>query len=277
MTKQEYLAELNTYLMSLPLEEREDAVRFYEEYFEDAGPENEQAVIEELGKPFALAKSIICEQSAYSKSKSYANYKASKLMEGTSPTPDAAVDDTPDIMPETAEKPHTQYTAYNYSYGNETTNTEAESFYEKEQKSEMNSKYDTSYEAYKENYKAPESSYTNTSSSHTNNTDTVTFILSIVFGAIFVLPILILLFLLFVVLGMSAVGLILSSIVVGIFGFINLFASFPSGMFIIGLSLICAGLGFLFAIPAILGLFKFTPWIIKVIIKFFKKTAGGII
>ena len=34
MTKQEYLAELNTYLMSLPLEEREDAVRFYEEYFE---------------------------------------------------------------------------------------------------------------------------------------------------------------------------------------------------------------------------------------------------
>lgn len=277
MTKQEYLAELNTYLMSLPLEEREDAVRFYEEYFEDAGPENEQSVIEELGKPFALAKSIICEQSAYSKSKSYANFKASKLMEGTSPTPDAAVDDTQDIMPETAEKPHTQYTAYNYSYGNDTPNNEAESFYEKEQKSEMNSKYDTSYEAYKDNYKAPDSSYTNTSRSNTNNTDTVTFILSIVFGIIFVLPILILIFFLFVVLGFSAVGLILSSIVIGIFGIVILFANFGGGMFILGLSLICAGLGFLFAIPAILGLFKLTPWIIKVIIKFFKKTAGGII
>ena len=36
MTKQEYLAELNTHLMSLSSEERENAVRFYEEYFEDA-------------------------------------------------------------------------------------------------------------------------------------------------------------------------------------------------------------------------------------------------
>lgn len=277
MTKQEYLAELNTYLMSLPLEEREDAVRFYEEYFEDAGPENEQAVIDELGKPFALAKSIICEQSAYSKSKSYANFKASKLMEGSSPTPDAVVDDTPDIMPETTEKPHTQYTAYNYSYGNDTPNNEAESFYEKEQKSEMNSKYDTSYEAYKENYKAPESSYTNTSSSNTNNTDTVTFILSIVFGAIFVLPILIMLILLFVAFGIATIGSIIGAVITAVGGFVIMFANFGGGMFILGISLMCAGLGFLFAIPAILGLFKFTPWIIKSIIKFFKKTAGGII
>ena len=77
MNKQEYLSELEAHLASLSEEERNDALRFYEEYFEDAGPENEQQVISELGKPFALAKSIICEQSAYSKSKSFANYKAS--------------------------------------------------------------------------------------------------------------------------------------------------------------------------------------------------------
>ena len=34
MTRQEYLSELSSNLMSLSEEEREDAVRFYEEYFE---------------------------------------------------------------------------------------------------------------------------------------------------------------------------------------------------------------------------------------------------
>ena len=33
MTRQEYLSELSSNLMSLSAEEREDAVRFYEEYF----------------------------------------------------------------------------------------------------------------------------------------------------------------------------------------------------------------------------------------------------
>ena len=51
MNKQEYLSELEAYLASLSEEERNDALRFYEEYFEDAGPENEQQVISELGKP----------------------------------------------------------------------------------------------------------------------------------------------------------------------------------------------------------------------------------
>ena len=50
MTRYEYLDELNTHLMSLSAEERENAVKFYEEYFEDAGPDKEQEVIEELGK-----------------------------------------------------------------------------------------------------------------------------------------------------------------------------------------------------------------------------------
>ena len=46
MTKIEYLAELDSYLMSLPNEERENAVKFYDEYFDDAGSENEQSVID---------------------------------------------------------------------------------------------------------------------------------------------------------------------------------------------------------------------------------------
>ena len=80
MTRSEYLSELTSHLISLPKEERDMAVKFYEEYFDEAGPENEQAVIADLGKPFNLARSIIGETSLYSKSTVYLQYKESKPM-----------------------------------------------------------------------------------------------------------------------------------------------------------------------------------------------------
>ena len=51
MTRNEYLGALRQELRSLPLQEQEEALRYYEEYFDDAGPENEQKVIAELGSP----------------------------------------------------------------------------------------------------------------------------------------------------------------------------------------------------------------------------------
>ncbi len=80
MTRAEYLSELTSHLISLPKEERDMAVGFYEEYFDEAGPDNEQSVIADLGKPFNLARSIIGETSLYSKSTVYLQYKESKPM-----------------------------------------------------------------------------------------------------------------------------------------------------------------------------------------------------
>lgn len=59
MTKFEFMEELRLRLAVLSAEERADALQFYEEYFEDAGPENEQAVIAELGSPAAVAERIL--------------------------------------------------------------------------------------------------------------------------------------------------------------------------------------------------------------------------
>ena len=59
MTRFEFMEELRLRLAVLSEEERTDALQFYEEYFEDAGPENEQAVIAELGSPAALAERIL--------------------------------------------------------------------------------------------------------------------------------------------------------------------------------------------------------------------------
>lgn len=59
MTKVEFIAALRAKLSMLPADAREDAVQFYEEYFDEAGPENEQAVIAELGSPDAVAEKIL--------------------------------------------------------------------------------------------------------------------------------------------------------------------------------------------------------------------------
>ena len=51
MTSGEYLKQLEKYLRKLPQSDYEDAMEYFTEYFADAGPENEQAVIKELGTP----------------------------------------------------------------------------------------------------------------------------------------------------------------------------------------------------------------------------------
>lgn len=61
MNKYEFLSRLRGALSSLSKEEREAAMSYYEEFFSDAGEENEQAVIASLGTPEELARSIINE------------------------------------------------------------------------------------------------------------------------------------------------------------------------------------------------------------------------
>ncbi len=58
MNKQDYLNRLEKLLADIPAEDRTDALTFYENYFEDAGVENEDAVIKELGTPERIAASI---------------------------------------------------------------------------------------------------------------------------------------------------------------------------------------------------------------------------
>lgn len=61
MRRYEYLYRLEQELMGMPEAERKAAMRFYEDYFADAGDENEQQVIEELGTPKELAKKLLSE------------------------------------------------------------------------------------------------------------------------------------------------------------------------------------------------------------------------
>lgn len=61
MNKYDFLSRLRNALSSLPQEERDSAMSYYEEFFSDAGEDNEQAVIASLGSPEELARAIINE------------------------------------------------------------------------------------------------------------------------------------------------------------------------------------------------------------------------
>lgn len=56
MTKEVYLKELRANIKNVPQYEAENIMMYYTEYFEEAGPENVDKVIEELGNPKQLAK-----------------------------------------------------------------------------------------------------------------------------------------------------------------------------------------------------------------------------
>lgn len=58
MSKNEFLNQLSILLSDVSPEEREEALAYYREYIEDAGFENEEAILEELGTPEAVAAEI---------------------------------------------------------------------------------------------------------------------------------------------------------------------------------------------------------------------------
>lgn len=59
MNKQTYLAQLAQLLAPLPEQERQDALNYYEEYFDAAGPEAEDVTAAELGDPADAARKIL--------------------------------------------------------------------------------------------------------------------------------------------------------------------------------------------------------------------------
>lgn len=58
MNRAEFMRQLESLLTNIPQTEREEALRYYNCYFDDAGVENEQDVLEALGNPARVAENI---------------------------------------------------------------------------------------------------------------------------------------------------------------------------------------------------------------------------
>ncbi|MFS1663591.1 DUF1700 domain-containing protein [Streptococcus sp. zg-JUN1979] len=59
MTKTEYLEALSHHLRKLPQADYQEAMAYFTEYFDEAGPDQEATLIKELGSPQEAAKDII--------------------------------------------------------------------------------------------------------------------------------------------------------------------------------------------------------------------------
>ena len=58
MNRKKFLKQLEELLSDIPEAERRDAMNYYQNYFDDAGVEQEQTILEELGSPEKVAESI---------------------------------------------------------------------------------------------------------------------------------------------------------------------------------------------------------------------------
>ena len=58
MSRKAFMARLDELLADITEAEKDEALSYYEEYFEDAGPENEEEVISSLGSPEKVAATI---------------------------------------------------------------------------------------------------------------------------------------------------------------------------------------------------------------------------
>ena len=61
MNRTEYMSELSRELRRLPKEDYKKAMEYFEEYFEDAGSENEQQAIQDLGTPQEAARGLVMD------------------------------------------------------------------------------------------------------------------------------------------------------------------------------------------------------------------------
>lgn len=59
MTRSEYMDQIKTCLRRLPKQDFEQALEYFYEYFEEAGPDQEARAIEDLGEPKAAAEQIL--------------------------------------------------------------------------------------------------------------------------------------------------------------------------------------------------------------------------
>lgn len=73
MNRIQYMTELASLLQDIPDTERKDAMQYYNDYFDDAGEENEQQVIEELGSPAKVAENIKADYNG--RSDEYGEYR----------------------------------------------------------------------------------------------------------------------------------------------------------------------------------------------------------
>ena len=81
MDRLEFMNQLESLLRDIPVTEREEALQYYNDYFDEAGPENEARVIRELGSPQKVASTIKDELSMLTEEETVENELSTEVEE----------------------------------------------------------------------------------------------------------------------------------------------------------------------------------------------------
>ncbi len=243
MTKKEFMEELEILLGSLPKEEREDVLRYYDSYFEDAGVEYEQIVIKELGSAGKVAAQILRE-----------------------------------FRQEKSEGIYTE-TGYQERENKKETPIRYEKVEENEKQESASSYYSTKREETRNDSELHQSKKKLSKSSGILLVILAIFtfpiwisVLGAVFGTLFGICVA----LLGVVVGLGVAGIVcvVAGIAVFFVGIVKCFALPIIGLVFIAISLLVFGLGCLFVV-ATMACIKLVIWIVKMIGKFLQQLLHG--
>lgn len=107
MNRIEFMTELAALLQDIPVVERQEAMKYYNDYFDDAGEENEQQVIEELESPAKVAATIKADlgvQEAERQNGTYSEYRETGYRDTRFEKKDVPVGRNVDFNRENSEK-----------------------------------------------------------------------------------------------------------------------------------------------------------------------------
>lgn len=238
MNRQEFMDRLSQLLFDIPEEERNEALEFYENYFDDAGVDQESQVIKELKSPERIAKIIksdLLTSGEYSKSGEYTEQ------------------------------------------GYQDTETERESIIKvspKEQQQQKQQREYQSSEGYQSQARDGHEAYQHQSYEEKKGKTNIPLIILL---CIFAVPVIIPIFLSFfgvifglvVGFGAAAIGCLIGGVASVVFGIVNIFTCPGFGTMTIGAGLICIGLGILFFMLCF-GIAKIITKVVRWIISFFR-------
>ncbi|MEE1031632.1 MAG: DUF1700 domain-containing protein [Ruminococcus sp.] len=89
MNREEFMRQLERLLWEIPVNDREDAIAYYQDYFDEAGAENEEKVIKELGSPERVAAVIKADRNRYGTDLPYVEEQIEYTESGYSDAADA--------------------------------------------------------------------------------------------------------------------------------------------------------------------------------------------
>lgn len=238
MTKKEFMLEIEDRLRTIPLDERIDALRYYQDYFAEAGITDDMAVPESMDTPENIAKQIIEELSGVENRQSY-------------------MDENGDVKNSTEYVPYYKrkyHASSENGYNNGTQNNG--SYYERT---------DSSADHYRSGNRQPSSDAGNI----------VAIILLVVFSPVWIglgTAIIGLIFSVLVVLG----SLCFAAFVTGATLIISAFFTngIAGGILLCGCGMVSFACGVLLLVALVLYCARFLPWLIKGIVRLCKSVFG---